>query len=178
MAHVFDTFAKEEAESMCAAFEVEPGTVIHFLPQGICSWNYWLKHAEITWSLELNSAFRRHGKIKFAGDCLEVKRSGIMISSYAGFVAGEEVIGGVSHLFSSKVTIEDLYGDWTLVRDSMFGRGMSIRRDYGTYALIRPMHWGTRRATIEVLRSELSLWTVAFCFWIAAHRWRMEAQSS
>ncbi len=156
----------------------EADRVIRCLPQGICSWNYWLNHNGKQDAVIMNCGFRGSGKLIIEGSTLDMKKRGFFQTSWQVQYEGQELMSASRpNILSSQTTVEDPYGEWTLRRISCFQRAMSVSQNELTFATIRPDHCFTRRATIEVLRPEIQYPTLVFCFWLAAHGWMADSQS-
>ncbi len=154
---------------------------IRCVPQGICSWNYWLIAEGSAANPEKFSLFHHHfsgGYITQGNIQLDIHQRGILQGRWELCHGETELITATSDsLFSRSMTLEDDRHQWELVPGSTFSNSYRLQRDGLVYATFAAEHAFTRRARIVTTQPDVDLVLLAFSFWLIAKRWRNQSQS-
>ncbi len=152
--------------------------VIQCLPKGLCSWNYVIqglgRHVEIkfNWISEI-------GAILIEGNELSIIKHGITSGKWTLEVDGKLLASAKKRdAFSRTIDIADDSGAYVMEAVSAFGRTFNLELDSQIFAVIKPDHALTRRATIEVRSSQVEFTTLIFAFWLVVLMWKRAANSS
>ncbi len=151
--------------------------VIRCLPMGVCSWNYRIdglgRKVEIRfdWLSET-------GAILIKGNELRIKKHGMRSGKWTLEMDGNLLAAAKKRdVFTRTVDIADESGSYVLQAVSALGRTFNLTLDEQIYAVLKPDHAMTRRASIEVRSSDVEFTTLVFAFWLVALMWKRAANS-
>ncbi|WP_372896620.1 hypothetical protein [Stieleria sp.] len=156
----------------------QTSTTIQCLPQGVCSWNYYLKGDVLNGETRLRSSSEQ-GSIVVDGVVFAVKKQGVFSGHWTLEHEGTEVASAQKQsVFWRTFDIDAPGGPLLLATDSAFTRCYTLRRGEESIATMRPNHPLTRRGKMEILTSDWDSPTVVFSFWLVALIWRRLTQNN
>ena len=147
--------------------------MIQCLPEGICSWNFFLLgdghegRTEISWPGE-------NGYLEVDGVRLQVMKQGFFSGSWELVANGDVVATAKKRAFSRSFEIRSGELVYSLNPESL-GRTMCLSRN-GESAMIKPVHLFTRRARIEGGVEDFRI--LCFAFWLTVVLWRRRSRNN
>jgi len=147
-------------------------------PKSIFSWDYIVSDGG-TPIAELDvSWFRERGSFTMAGHQFDVLRTSMLGGTFE-LHAGDLVLASArkpsAFLRSLEVQVEGRC--YTLSADQPFTRCFSLHEGNRQLGTIRPLHWMTRKARID-LPDDINPAVQLFMFWLVAVLWRRAASNN